>query len=126
MYFIVKKTLIIIFYFTDNGLQPNGEVTQGSLLSKTEESPSGDHIKPKAKKVPCSCPNCKDGDRGGEMKKKMHICHIPGCNKLYRKTSHLRAHLRWHSDDKPFVCAWNNCNKKFTRSDELQVRIKVK
>lgn len=27
-------------------------------------------------------------------KKKQHICHIPGCNKVYGKTSHLRAHLR--------------------------------
>lgn len=29
---------------------------------------------------------------GGQ--KKMHVCHIEGCNKVYGKTSHLRAHLR--------------------------------
>ena len=33
--------------------------------------------------------------RNKDQKKKQHICHIPGCNKVYGKTSHLRAHLRY-------------------------------
>lgn len=53
-------------------------------------------------------------------KKKQHICHIAGCGKVYGKTSHLRAHLRWHSGERPFVCNWMFCGKRFTRSDELQ------
>jgi len=53
-------------------------------------------------------------------KKKQHICHIAGCEKVYGKTSHLRAHLRWHSGERPFVCSWVFCGKRFTRSDELQ------
>lgn len=53
----------------------------------------------KLKRLACTCPNCRDGDnnRGSGDKKKQHICHFPDCNKVYGKTSHLRAHLRWHS-----------------------------
>uniref|UniRef100_A0A452EDT5 Sp1 transcription factor n=1 Tax=Capra hircus TaxID=9925 RepID=A0A452EDT5_CAPHI len=57
------------------------------------------------------------GDPG---KKKQHICHMQGCGKVYGKTSHLRAHLRWHTGERPFMCTWSFCGKRFTRSDELQ------
>nr|XP_046260559.1 transcription factor Sp3a isoform X3 [Scatophagus argus] len=74
------------------------------------------------RRVACTCPNCKEsGGRGSNTgKKKQHICHIAGCGKVYGKTSHLRAHLRWHSGERPFVCSWIFCGKRFTRSDELQ------
>ncbi|XP_069093615.1 transcription factor Sp6 [Pleurodeles waltl] len=73
----------------------------------------------------CRCPNCVDAERLGQSndstrKKHLHNCHIPGCGKAYAKTSHLKAHLRWHSGDRPFVCNWLFCGKRFTRSDELQ------
>ncbi|XP_059812375.1 transcription factor Sp6-like [Hypanus sabinus] len=74
----------------------------------------------------CRCPNCLEAERqgasveGSNKKKMLHNCHIPGCGKAYVKTSHLKAHLRWHSGDRPFVCNWLFCGKRFTRSDELQ------
>lgn len=69
----------------------------------------------------CTCPFCKDGGEGRDpTKKKQHICHISGCGKIYGKTSHLRAHLRWHTGERPFACTWSFCGKRFTRSDELQ------
>ncbi|XP_024133979.1 transcription factor Sp3 isoform X1 [Oryzias melastigma] len=84
------------------------------------ETPSGEGKR--LRRVACTCPNCKEsGGRGSGMgKKKQHICHIAGCGKVYGKTSHLRAHLRWHSGERPFVCNWVYCGKRFTRSDELQ------
>ncbi|CAA88877.1 Specificity protein transcription factor 2 [Caenorhabditis elegans] len=67
----------------------------------------------------CTCPNCKaikHGDRGSQH---THLCSVPGCGKTYKKTSHLRAHLRKHTGDRPFVCDWFDCGKRFDRSDQL-------
>lgn len=50
--------------------------------------------------------------------RKVHLCAL--CGKTYGKTSHLKAHLRWHNDERPFRCIYPLCTKAFTRSDELQ------
>uniref|UniRef100_A0A6P7GG63 LOW QUALITY PROTEIN: Krueppel-like factor 15 n=1 Tax=Diabrotica virgifera virgifera TaxID=50390 RepID=A0A6P7GG63_DIAVI len=41
------------------------------------------------------------------------------CEAVYETAYSLKAHLRRHSGEKPFICNWLNCTWRFLRSDEL-------
>ncbi|ULU12062.1 hypothetical protein L5515_001500 [Caenorhabditis briggsae] len=78
-----------------------------TAASSSSSGPSSGGGKYQTSRLPnkCECPNCQQaeslGPEGVDARNRgYHNCHIAGCGKVYNKSSHLKAHLRWHSQER--------------------------
>lgn len=51
---------------------------------------------------------------------KPFVCEYQNCDKRYYKLSHLQMHVRKHTGEKPYACDHPGCGKRFSRSDQLR------
>lgn len=57
---------------------------------------------------------------------KLFTCRTPGCGKIFKRSEHLKRHVRSiHTHEKPFECPWSTCFKRFSRSDNLNQHLRI-
>ncbi|KAM8882591.1 uncharacterized protein ACB058_002313 [Synchiropus picturatus] len=67
--------------------------------------------------APAGAPKQQRGGRRAPAKAKAFPCHVHGCERRFSRSDELNRHVRIHTGQKPFQCSI--CARSFSRSDHL-------
>ncbi|CAH7687379.1 expressed protein, partial [Phakopsora pachyrhizi] len=99
-------------------------IPDGNLLIGLQSVPGGQAFDPNLNPNAETVKYCELTKTG--KPKKIFICQVKGCGKCFKRSEHLKRHVRSiHTNDKPYNCPWIACMKSFSRHDNLNQHLRV-